>query len=216
MAAKLSLLLSVLLSSTLLGAAQDAVVDKGWQPSAEEPRGAKEVALAAADWRASVTNASIESFLRRAAAPNGAVIFTTFTMPGASQAGEGSWAQWFLRAAGGTCDACRRSHCTAAPCPFRCAGYESTVAMLKNFCYWLQKQGLMRHTVLLTASKRCGAAGLHCQCTSSFSSSRPPRAHPCACCSSWLAARDAGIPATEDRCLPYVNYEGPRIKTKVS
>ena len=37
--------------------------------------------------------------------------------------------------------------------------------MLKNFCYWLQKQGLMRHTVLLTASKGCGAAGLNCQCT---------------------------------------------------
>ena len=39
-----------------------------------------------------------------------------------------------------------------------CAGYARTAAMLKNFCYWLQKQGLMRHTVLLTATKRCGAA----------------------------------------------------------
>ena len=65
----------------------------GWVLKEEKPRGAKQRALAAADWRATVTNATVASFLRRAAAPNGAVIFTTFSMMGGAshQDGESSW-----------------------------------------------------------------------------------------------------------------------------
>ena len=105
--------LLVLLLLGVPAAAAASPRGSGWLFRAEDPRGAKQRALVAADWRSTVSNETISSFLRRAAAPNGAVIFTTFTMIASQQAGGSSWTRWFLRR-WRNLRCCRRY--AAAPC----------------------------------------------------------------------------------------------------
>ena len=96
------------------------------------------------DWRSIVTNETLAHLLKQTASPDGIVIFTTFALLSPKPEGAPQLAPALQQCS---------PPWPPAPVALTLAVLKNVVAMLRNFAYYLQRQGLLQHTLMLTTDE---------------------------------------------------------------
>ena len=102
-----------------------------------------------------LTNETMAAILERTASPEGAIVFTTFMLPKPGTDGLGAQSCGaFAGTSSSTQNVVGQSpHTDFLLVPAVPAAEKGMLDFLRNLCYHLQKQGHLRHTLLLTTDK---------------------------------------------------------------